>query len=375
MNKKILFLTGTRAEFGKLKALMRAVEEDHGFECIIFATGMHTLKRYGLTVDEIVKAGFKNIHTYMNQVIGDSMDQILANTIIGLSRYVNEFQPDMIVVHGDRVEAMAGAIVGGLNNILVAHIEGGELSGTIDGVIRHAISKMSHIHFVSNDEAAQRIRQMGEDEDTIYVFGSPDVDIMLSEDLPSIDKVKDYYEIDFKDYAIAILHPVTTETDNTYENARNFVIALVESDRNYVVIYPNNDESSQDILKAYKEISNNSKFKIFPSLRFEYFLTLLKNTQFAIGNSSAGVREAPIYGVPTINVGSRQNDRFSYKSIINVGYGKDEVLEAINKLESLELFEPCYSFGKGDSTSLFMQELRGGEIWKINKQKKFQDLR
>ncbi|MDD1422367.1 UDP-N-acetylglucosamine 2-epimerase, partial [Dolichospermum sp. ST_sed1] len=154
LKKKIIFLSGTRADFGKLKSLIKIAESNDAFEVYIFATGMHMSAKYGSTVDEIYKAGFKNIFAYINS--DNQMDRILARTIDGLSRYVGEINPDMIVVHGDRVEALAGAIVGSLNNILVAHIEGGEVSGTIDELLRHSITKLSHIHFVSNEEAKKR---------------------------------------------------------------------------------------------------------------------------------------------------------------------------------------------------------------------------
>ncbi|MDA3946051.1 MAG: UDP-N-acetylglucosamine 2-epimerase, partial [Helicobacteraceae bacterium] len=142
MNKRrIVFLTGTRADFGKLKSLITISQQSEQFDVHIFATGMHMSKKYGKTVNEIYKSGFKNIYQYINHDTVEHMDRTLAKTIDGFSHYIAEIEPDLIVVHGDRVEAMAGAIVGSLNNILVAHIEGGELSGTIDELIRHAVSK------------------------------------------------------------------------------------------------------------------------------------------------------------------------------------------------------------------------------------------
>ncbi|MDF5252590.1 UDP-N-acetylglucosamine 2-epimerase, partial [Vibrio parahaemolyticus] len=146
--KKMLFLTGTRADFGKLKSLISKVEENPALEAHIFITGMHMMAKYGMTANEVDKAGFKSTYRYINQNGFDSMDVVLSKTIQGLSDYVKELGPDMIVIHGDRVEAMAGDIVGALNNILVAHVEGGEVSGTIDELIRHSVSKMSHLHFV-----------------------------------------------------------------------------------------------------------------------------------------------------------------------------------------------------------------------------------
>ncbi|UOF91403.1 UDP-N-acetylglucosamine 2-epimerase [Fodinisporobacter ferrooxydans] len=374
MLKKILFLTGTRADFGKLKPLMRAVDHDDQYECCIFVTGMHTLSRYGYTVEEVYKAGFSNIHTFMNQIHGEPMDLILANTIGGLSRFVNEYKPDLIVVHGDRVEALAGAIVGSLNNILVAHIEGGEISGTIDELIRHSASKLSHIHFVANKEAADRLEQLGESPESIYSIGSPDIDVMLSPDLPNLQDVKEYYEIPFDEYGVVLFHPVTTEKDYIEQYANTLVTALVKSHKNYIVIYPNNDEGSSDIFKAYEKIRYNTRFKIYPSIRFEYFLTLLKHSEFIIGNSSVGMREAPVYGVPSINIGTRQNNRFQYSSIINVKTNVQDILHAIHNVQYAPPSKPCYSFGTGKSTELFIQALKEERLWETPKQKQFRDL-
>src|SRR6516162_7880523 len=142
--RKVAFLTGTRADFGKMKTLMLKMQADERFEVHIFVTGMHMLSKFGSTWDEVRKCGFANIYRFINQNENDSMDQILAKTVAGLSDYAKEMTPDMLVVHGDRVEALAGAIVGSLNNIRVAHIEGGEVSGTVDELIRHAVSKLSH---------------------------------------------------------------------------------------------------------------------------------------------------------------------------------------------------------------------------------------
>src|SRR5688572_28203916 len=209
--RKIVFLSGTRADFGKLKSLIRTLLHDPPrFEVHIFATGMHMDPKYGFTVLEFEKCNFPNVYRYINSNAGGTMDQALGTTIQGFGQYVRLIQPDLIVVHGDRCEALAGAIVGSLNNILVAHIEGGELSGTVDGLIRHSVSKMSHLHFVSNAEARRRLVQLGEDPDTVFVIGSPDVDVMTSPDLPSLEDVKRHYEIAFSNYGILAFHPVTT---------------------------------------------------------------------------------------------------------------------------------------------------------------------
>jgi UDP-N-acetylglucosamine 2-epimerase (hydrolysing) len=372
--KKIIFLTGTRADFGKLKSLIKITQESNGFEIHIFATGMHLNPLYGATVNEIEKSGFKNIYKYINHDEIEHMDRTLAKTIDGFSHYVKLIDPDLIVVHGDRVEALAGAIVGSLNNILVAHIEGGEISGTVDELIRHSVSKLSHVHFVAKEEAKKRLIQMGEIEESIFVIGSPDLDLMNSKNLPLLEEAKKYYNIEFKDYAIAMFHPVTTEYDKIQKYAKDFVDALIDSNFNYVVIYPNNDMGSIEILNEYKRLQNKQKFKLFPSLRFEYFLVLLKNAKFMIGNSSAGIREAPYYNVPSIDIGTRQNNRAKIDSIIHCVYKKEAILCAIEKVKNLKLdkIQKNY-FGDGNSDKIFFEIIDSNKIWNISCQKQFCD--
>jgi UDP-N-acetylglucosamine 2-epimerase (hydrolysing) len=373
MKKIILFITATRADFGKLKSLIRAVKESNEFEYQIFGTGMHMLAKYGGTIKEIPRSGFDNLFTFMNQVEGERMEVVLANTIIGLSRYLAENHVDLIVVHGDRVETLAGATVGALRNILVAHIEGGEISGTVDELMRHAISKLSHIHFVANERAEQRLKQLGEDPDVIYCIGSPDVDVMLSDELPSLEEAKARYEMTFDSYSVAMLHPVTTELAIQFDNAALFVDALLESKRNYIVIYPNNDSGSEYIFAAYRRFLKKKNIRIFPSLRFEYYLTFLKNADFLIGNSSAGIHEAPIYGVPTINVGTRQQNRFKYPSIFDVPFDREAILSAIELSQVSKSYPACSYYGVGDSAKQFTQALQG-DVWKVSNQKLFRDV-
>ncbi|MFY8180944.1 MAG: UDP-N-acetylglucosamine 2-epimerase [Flavobacterium sp.] len=374
MNKKILFLTGTRADFGKIKSLISILENQPNFEVFVFVTGMHLQKEYGYTLIEIERCNFKNVHTFENHTHETTMDLTLAKTIEGLSSYCKNVNPDMILVHGDRVETLAGAIVGSLNNILVAHIEGGELSGTVDELIRHSVSKLSHIHFVSNEEAAKRLVQMGEMKSSIYTIGSPDIDIMFSNDLPTIEVAKEYYQIPFDQFGIVMFHPVTTEANDMKHYAQNFVAALQNDSHNYVVIYPNNDLGSQFIIDEYSNLKEHSRFRIFPSLRFEYFLTLLKNSQFIIGNSSAGIREAPYYGIPIINIGTRQQNRAVHADIINVDYSEVSILKALNSIDSHKIQKSNSDFGKGNSTQLFLESLKDSSIWEVNHQKQFRDL-
>ena len=372
--KKILFLTGTRADFGKIKSLIQILDSHQNFEVFVFVTGMHLQEEYGFTLLEIQRCNFKNIHTYENHTHETTMDLTLANTITGFSAFCKETKPDLIVVHGDRVETLAGAIVGALNNILVAHIEGGELSGTVDELIRHSVSKLSHVHFVSSQQAKKRLIQMGEISASVFVIGSPDLDILSSASLPVLDVVKKYYQINFAHYAVVMFHPVTTEIQNMQHYVNTVVQALLHNGNNYVVVYPNNDLGSTTILKAYESLKNNPRFRIIPSLRFEYFLTLLKSARFLLGNSSAGIHEAPYLGIPVINIGSRQNNRSSNADIINVDYNSDAILESIISAENMQIKPLEIDLEQPNSAQKFLESLESERFWKLNHQKQFRDL-
>jgi UDP-N-acetylglucosamine 2-epimerase (hydrolysing) len=373
--KKILFLTGTRADFGKIKPLILRLQKDKEFMVTIFVTGMHMLEKYGETHIEVDKSGIKNIYKFINQNYLDRMDAILAKTILGFSDYVKENKPDLIIVHGDRVEALAGATVGALNNINVGHIEGGEVSGTVDEIMRHSITKLVNFHFVSNKMSFRRVMSLGEQKENIYQVGSADIDIMKSNYLPNLKKVCNHYKITFKDYAVLLLHPVTTEIDSMSEQVSILISTLIESKKNFVVIYPNNDHGTDKIFNEYKKLNKNPRFRLIPSMRFEYFLTILKNSKFIIGNSSAGIREAPFFGVPTINVGSRQNNRARGHSILNIDFNSEQIISAIKKVNKIKK-NPSKLFGYGDSAVKFYKIIKKNKkIWSHNTQKYFKDYK
>ena len=370
--RRLTFVTGTRADFGKLKPIIRRFVADSRFEVHVFVTGMHMLSQYGSTYTEVEKEAFPNVYKFINQNLNDGMDHALAKTVLGLSDYLREVRPHLLVVHGDRVEALAGASVGALNDTLVGHIEGGEVSGTVDESIRHAVSKLSHLHFVSNEEARSRLLQLGELDASIHVIGSPDVDVMNSPDLPSLGAVKDRFDIEFDEYGVVLMHPVTSEGERLAGQIDALLRAMRETGRNYVVIYPNNDRGSERIITAYAGLEQDPHFRVYPSMRFEYFLTLLRNAQFMIGNSSAGVREAPHYGTPTVNLGSRQHGRTSSPSIIDAPFHKEAILVAIDRAVKTERV-PQALFGNGNSADAFHRILTSDGFWRTSTQKVFVD--
>lgn len=252
----------------------------------------------------------------------------------------------------------------------MAHIEGGELSGTIDESLRHAISKLAHIHLVNDEIAKKRLIQMGEDEKSIFIIGSPDLELLNN--TISLDEAKKYYDIKFKNYAIAIFHPITTEINSLYKQSEEFVNALIKSEKNYIVIYPNNDLGFELILQNYERLKNNERFKIFPSLRFEYFISLLKNANFIIGNSSCIIKEALYLNINGILVGSRQDGRTDINKTIRVNAEEKDILEAIlNTSKCTNITNKRLEIL--NSSEQFYRLLKNNILFTINKQKIFMD--
>lgn len=374
MEKKILFVTGTRADFGKLKSIIKLTKHNDKFKVCIAVTGMHMLKGYGSTYSEVEKSFKSNIFKFANQSVGDNLETILNKTIEKFSKLVKKINPDLIVVHGDRVESLACALVGSLNHILTAHIEGGEVSGNIDDSIRHAVTKLCHVHFVGNKLAKSRVINMGEKKESVFKIGSADIDMILSKNLKSILKVKKYYDIKFKKYAILLWHPVTSEINTLKSSTLKLINYINESAFNYIVIYSNNDPGTNLILNTYKKKLDKKKNKLFPSIRFENFLTLLKHAEFIIGNSSTGIYEAPMLGVPTINIGSRQFKRSKIKAIKNIE------IENLKKF-SIERFLKSYKktkqklYGDGNTAKKFLKIISTKKFWKTSTQKYFSDIK
>ena len=367
--RKIVFITGTRADYGKIKSLM--LETQKYFDMHVFVCGMHLIQQYGNTCREILCDGYQHVFCANDVLFTGKMDLDLANTIIALHSYIQQVKPDLIVVHGDRADALAGAISGMMNNTMIAHIEGGEVSGTVDEAIRHSISKMAQLHFVANFESKLRVIQLGEQSESTFVIGSPDIDIMLS-DLPCVDEVRKKHDIPFDNYAICIYHPVTTETTNLEQYTHSLISALQRSGRDYLVIYPNNDSGSEIIIRQLETLKHNESFRLFRSLPFEDFLSLLKKSSFIVGNSSAGIREACVFGIPAIDIGSRQQGRYKLSLLKNIQHSvetEESIITCIDRVSEHKVASDY--FGTGNSSKLFVDVLRSGKLGNV--QKKFID--
>lgn len=365
--KELLFFTGTRADFGKLAPLARQAT-NNGFSVKFFVTGMHMMKKYGLTKLEVLGESYADVTEYLNQRPGDPQDIVLCKTALGFSDYLAENRPDLVVIHGDRIEALAASIVCATNNIRSAHIEGGEVSGTIDEALRHATSKLSTHHFVSSKSAFDRLVKMGEARSQIYNIGSPELDVHVQNSSLSLSEVKQYYDIFFDEYGICLFHPVTTEYETMKFQSECVFKALIDSQKKFVVILPNNDPGSEFIDECISSLPK-SHFRCIPSMRFVYFSKLLQNAACIVGNSSAGVREAPFFGVPTINIGNRQTNRSTAASIMNVSASAlasdpSQILRVWNKR-----YPKCNDFGEGDASVKFVDILSTAQFWQWPLQK------
>ena len=370
--RRLLFVTGTRADFGKLEPLARAAR-DAGHAVSIFVTGMHMLERYGMTKLEVHRMEGVAVHEFLNQRIADAQDTVLAKTVTGFSDYVAEHRPDLVVVHGDRVEALACALVCATNYLRCAHVEGGEVSGTIDELFRHCNTKLASHHFVSSERAAQRVMALGEPRAAVHVIGSPELDFHAAPSGVTLDAVRARYEIGFADYGICAFHPVTSEQDSIGAQAEVLFGALEASGRCFVVILPNNDPGAEAILEAIRPLPRD-RFRVLPSMRFAHFSELMKNAACFVGNSSAGVREAPFLGVPSLDMGSRQTNRATSRSIHACAARDSDAIAAFLAREWGRRHPPDAAFGEGRAADRFAAVLADPAFWDRPLQKTFHDM-
>ncbi len=371
MTRHILFLTGTRADFGKLEPLAAAAR-DAGHRVTFYVTGMHLMDRYGLTRNEVRRMPGITTHEIANQAEGDPQDLILAKTVTGFSAFARAARPDLIVLHGDRIEALAGALVAATNYIRSAHVEGGEVSGTIDEVFRHCNTKLCTHHFVSSSDAARRVGALGEPAETIHTIGSPELDFHARPSGVTLDEVRARYDIPFDSYGIATFHPVTSEQDSIGAQAAALFGGLEASGRCFVTIAPNNDPGSQAIFEVLGKLPKD-RFRILPSMRFSHFSELMKNAACIVGNSSAGVREAPFLGLPSLDIGTRQTNRSDAPSVT--------ACEAADRPAILDFLHTHWGrqaashegFGQGSAAQRFVETLADPAFWTLSLQKAFRD--
>ena len=367
--RKLLFVTGTRADYGKLEPLARAAQVA-GYVIGFFITGMHMMSRYGETKLEVKRFAGADFFEFVNQREGDPQDFILAKTVMGFSDFVHEHRPDLVIVHGDRVEALAASIVCAMKYIPSAHIEGGEVSGTIDESIRHCNTKLCAAHFVSCEAARARVLALGEDPQRIHAIGSPELDAHARPSGVTLDEVRRYYEIPSADFGIAVFHPVTSEAGTMQAQAESLFGRLEASGKCFVVIAPNNDPGTEGIFSVLQRLPAQ-RFRLIPSMRFSYFSELMRHAAVMVGNSSAGVREAPFLGLPSLDVGSRQHRRAAAPSITAVSAFDTEAIDHFLAHAWGRRFAPDHSFGTGHAAEAFVQVLAQPAFWDRSLQKAF----
>lgn len=325
-------ITGTRAEYGLLRPLIRAMQKSARLQPKVLVTGMHTLSKYGHTIDEIQRDKIHIAHVVAISE-GDSMPQALAKEIKGIEWYCRKNRPDLIVVLGDRDESFAGAIVGGHLGIPVAHIHGGDKTGLIvDEYIRHATTKFSHLHFAATKTSARRIRLLGEEPGRVFVVGGPGLDDVRATKFLPKKIIAKYHELSpDSPWYVVLHHPASLDTTPFSQQIRSVLETMSVLKGEKIIVYPNSDAGSDVFLKEINRIKNRSDVHVFPNLSRAQFLNILKHSSLIIGNSSAGIIEAGYMRIPAVNVGLRQGMRERGTNVISCGYDKRSIGKAITR--------------------------------------------
>ena len=342
MSRKVCVITGTRADYGILYPVMKAITNSPNLDLYIIATGMHLMKEFGYTVKEIERDGFRifeKLDIFYKNDTGKAMANSTGKAIMKFSGSLAILKPDIMVVLGDRGEMLAAAIAANYLSIPVAHIHGGEISGHVDGVFRHAITKLSHLHFAATKKSYERILRLGEEPWRVFLVGAPSLDTILKSKITDSGGLKKYGIDCGKPYILVVQHPVLEEKDKAEMQIKITLEAVKEFKLSTIIIYPNADAGGRRMIKIIQRYCHNHDFmKCFASIPHEDYLGLLKISAVLIGNSSSGIIEAPVFKIPVINIGSRQEGRERSGNIIDVGYDKEMISRAVKKTLSDEKF-------------------------------------
>ncbi|MBI2658426.1 UDP-N-acetylglucosamine 2-epimerase (hydrolyzing) [Candidatus Woesearchaeota archaeon] len=367
--KKIVYISGTRADFGIMSGLLKKLDKAKGFKITVIATGMHMMEKFGHSIDEVKKSGLGTVE--INSVFEKdnkaSMLFFLGNFIEKLTKKLSEIKPDFIFVIGDRIEALGGAIAGSYLSIPVAHFHGGEVTSTVDEAARHAITKLSHLHFCATEKSAERIKKMGEDSFRIRVVGSPSVSNIR--EMKKISKRELYKKFELsneKPLVLVLQHPVTLEENSSYSQILNTLKAVAEIDAQCLVVYPNADPGNSGIIKAIGEFASNPGFRIRKNLDYVEFIGIMGFADVIVGNSSSAIIEAPYFRLPAVNIGSRQKGRERAGNVIDCGYQKEDIKKSIKLALSKGFQKRIKSlknpFGSGDTFQKVLECLKSIKI-------------
>jgi len=344
MARRICVFTGSRADYGPLTSVLRALSNDSGIELRLLASGSHLVAQQGMTIDTIAADGFP-VDAYVPMVVAGDSPASLAKSfglgVIGYTEALDRIAPDILVVLGDRYEVLAAAVAATFLRLPLAHICGGEITaGSTDESMRHAITKLSHLHFTANTEFSRRVVQLGEDPQRVHTVGSPGLDSVRTMTLLDRDALSAALGIELDAPTIAVTyHPATADPAGSHAGIRGLLTAL---DRvrggSFVFTGPNVDLGGTSIEKEIREFNarHPGRTVIHPSLGQTIYLSLVKHADVVVGNSSSAVIEAPALGTPSVNIGSRQQGRPTSKSTIGCGETSEDILAAIQQALSPE---------------------------------------
>ncbi len=342
--RKICIVTGSRAEYGLLSRLMYAIKGDSALQLQIIATNMHLSPEFGLTYKEIERDGFhidKKVQMLLSSDTPNATTKSVGLATIGFADAYEDLQPDLIVVLGDRFEILAAVTAALFFKIPVAHLHGGEITeGAYDDCIRHAITKMSHLHFTSTEAYRQRVIQMGEQPDRVFYVGAIGVENIKKVSLLSKKALEEDIHFTLSDKSLLVTyHPVTLENNTASVQCQNLLEALDEfPDYKVIFTLPNSDTDGRIIIQMVNEYVNqhSDRCMSIPSLGLKRYLSALKYVTAVVGNSSSGIIEVPSFGIPTLNIGNRQKGRIAARSVIHCGTSKQNIIDGLKLVLSNE---------------------------------------
>lgn len=333
--KKIIYVTGSRAEYGVLRKLLKKLEDSPIFDFSVIITGMHLMKEFGYTAKQIKEDQFTisaEIDLKLDKNTNESMSKAIGYGIIKMTDVFVDVKPDLVLIAGDRGEMLSAAVSASHLNIPVAHISGGDMTSgaTIDERIRHALTIFSSIHFPSNETSAKKVIKLGANKDLVFPVGNPGVPLKYVLSNSEKEDIAKKYQISLdKKLFLLIQHPVTTQSELAEFQMKETMEAINELKEQTIIIYPNSDSGSKDMINIINSYKNSPFISIYKDIVHEEFHKLLAIADVLIGNSSCALIEAPSFGLPCVNIGSRQENREHSSNIINVGHNKNEIIKAV----------------------------------------------
>lgn len=333
--KRIVYVTGSRAEYGRIRSTLRAIEASSKLRLSLIVLGMHLSNEFGCTIKEIEKDEFQidaKLGTIQKGDSGVAMAKALGTSIMAVASTLEASEYSVMLILGDRGDMLAAVLAGAHMNIPIAHVGGGFVSGSIDNRIRDAITTFSNIHFTANAKTARRVIALGADPSYVHIVGAPDLDAIVNREFPKPKQVLNKFNLDpAKPVLLVSQHPVTTEFESAAEQMQETMKALTKVNCQTVLTFPNADAGGRKMISIIDEYKGSSYLRIHRNISYSLYLGLMNVADVMIGNSSAGIIEAPSFGLPVVNIGTRQQGRERAENVIDVGYDQNEIIEAIQK--------------------------------------------